>query len=202
MAVKVDGRSKPRPGLDEQRRQLVDTAVRVFAERSASNVSISELCRAADISRPTFYRCFEDKDALLAWVYDQAVDRYVSQIDLWAVPEGQPTRRWIREIVDRVVDQVLSEPDLARFVFVEYGDPTSPVRELVNERFRHTATELADGLDRSGRPSPSALFLMAVFAAIQWILFETLLAGPTPERVEAAKQAAWETAMGLVRTAP
>ena len=49
-----DGRAKPRPGVDEQRRIIVENAIRLFAASNARSVSILDICRAADISRPTF----------------------------------------------------------------------------------------------------------------------------------------------------
>lgn len=198
MAVKADGRSKPRPGIDEQRRHLVATATRLFSEQQASSVSVAELCREASVSRPTFYRCFDDKEALLSWVYDLAVHRYVEQIDFAEIPGDVPTEQWIRERVERIVDQVLSEPDLARFVFVEYGDPASPVRDLVNRRFRGTATELASRLQAATARAPSVRYIESVFASIQWILFETLRAGLTPARIDEAKLAVWEASMSML----
>lgn len=183
-----DGRSKPRPGIEEQRRAIIETATRLFAEQNARSVSIQDLCRAAGISRPTFYRAFEDKDALLAYVYDLAIDRYVDQLFLDDLPA--PTtdfRAWLTAAVDEMVDGVCATPDLARFALVEYGDPTSPAREHVNSRFRRAARRVQRAMRQAGRDAPSELYLMSVMAAIQWTLYETLLAGPTVARRDAAK---------------
>jgi len=69
-----DGRSKKRPGPAAQRNIILDAAVDLFVERGTSGVSISEICARADVGRQTFYRCFEDKPALLDHLYhlDQA----------------------------------------------------------------------------------------------------------------------------------
>ena len=142
----ADGRTKARPGVDEQRRIIVDNAIRLFAKSNARNVSILEICRAADISRPTFYRCFEDKHALLEYVYEQSVDRYVEQIILDELPHGGDVELWIRQAVDRIVDAVFEQPHLAQFIFLAYGDPGLPVRSIVNRAFEHSAEILEESL--------------------------------------------------------
>lgn len=38
-------------------------------------ITVREIAEACDISRTTFYRCFEDKYDLLIWIYTQEIDR-------------------------------------------------------------------------------------------------------------------------------
>ena len=61
------------PGKREEskartRRALLETARRLFVEQGTQAVSVSGICKAADISRPTFYRCFPDKAALVEYL--------------------------------------------------------------------------------------------------------------------------------------
>lgn len=194
-----DGRTKPRPGVDEQRRLIVDQAIQLFSTSNARNVSILEICRAADISRPTFYRCFDDKHALLAYVYELSVDRYVEHIILDELPRDGDVERWIGQAVDRVVDAVFEQPHVAQFVFVEYGDPASPVRHIVNDAFARSAEVLDASLREFYGDAPSPLYLTALMASVQWILFETLRSGLDDESRARAKLAVWQAAISAFR---
>ena len=187
-----DGRAKPRPGIEQQRRLIVEASTALFAERASAAVSVLEICAAADISRPTFYRCFANKEELLAYVYEIAVDRYVDQIVLRELPVSGDIEAWIWQAVDRIVDGVLEQPAMARFVFVEYGDPTSPVRDLINDAFARSAEVLVASIHEVYGDSPSRLYLKSLMASVQWTLFETLRAGPTAARRREAKLAIWQ----------
>lgn len=167
--AEVDGRTKPRPGVDAQRVAIAAAATRLFASRGSSEASVQAICREADVSRPTFYRCFADKDELLAHLYEVAVDQYVEQFFLASPTASSGDGAWLEDAIDGMVDGVLSDPDLARFVLAEYGIPGSPVRDIVNRSFDRAAKRLRPDASRAER-----LALTAGMAAIQWILHETL----------------------------
>ncbi len=76
-AKNIDGRSKKRPGVEEQSAIVTKAAVTLFAENGVRGVSIAQICAQAEVSRPTFYRCFEDKDALVSRIYEESVNAYV-----------------------------------------------------------------------------------------------------------------------------
>lgn len=194
-----DGRAKPRPGVDEQRRVVAESAIRLFARSDARRVSIQQVCQEADVSRPTFYRCFDDKRALLEYVYEQSVDKYVEQIILDELPRGGDIERWIWQAVTRVVDAVFEQPDVARFVFVEYGAPGSPVRDIVNDAFARSAEILESSLRGFYHDAPSRLYLTSMMASVQWILLETLRTGLDDESRKAAKIAVWQATASAFR---
>lgn len=47
--------------------QLARAMFRLLAEKSFSAISVSELCRAADISRQTFYSLFDSKESVITY---------------------------------------------------------------------------------------------------------------------------------------
>ena len=180
---------------------IVESALRLFAKSNARNVSVQQICREADVSRPTFYRCFADNHALLEYVYEQSVDRYVEQIILDELPSGGDVEEWLEQAVDRVVDAVFDQPDLAQFVFVEYGAPDSPVRSIVNQAFERSAKILESSLRNFYDDAPSRLYMSALMASVQWILFETLQAGVDGPSRARAKLAIWQAAASFFRFA-
>lgn len=193
-AGKDDGRRKRRPGLEEQKRIIVEAAVGLFVERGSRGVSISEICAAADVSRHTYYRCFDDKSDLLAYVYEQVANQYVEQIIFSDLPKGGAVDAWMTDAIDEVVDAVFEEAAMAQFIFVEYGDPTSPAYRVISDVFDRSAERLQAWLSRHYRVRASRLFLKSIMASVQWILLETMRAGLTDKSRREAKEAAWQVA--------
>lgn len=191
---KPDGRSKKRPGVDAQRRLIAEAAVDLFVAQGTAAVSISQICASADVSRPTFYRCFADKPALVAHIYELAVHDAVVMNLAAVLPEGRVD---VRAELDAMIDRILEQPAMAAFVFVESADRTSPAHTIVRERFAATATQLEAWYRERGRTPPPRMTLEATMAACQWIVHETIRHGASPARRTEAKQAMWELVQGV-----
>lgn len=58
----------------DRKRQLVDRAVTLFADRGYPHVSVADVARAAGVTAPSVYRHFDDKQALLAAAVLSGVD--------------------------------------------------------------------------------------------------------------------------------
>jgi AcrR family transcriptional regulator len=62
-------------GFDETHQELIETAVRLIAEKGVEAVSIAAVARATDINRTTVYYHFDSREALLdavkAWSSEQ-----------------------------------------------------------------------------------------------------------------------------------
>ena len=192
----TDKRSKPRPGLDEQRRIVVRAAVRLFSEEGTAAVTISRICKAADVSRPTFYRCFPDKEALLEHVYRVAVDTPV-QLNLAEVVDAGKDPR---SALDSMVDRLFEQPELAAFVFVQAADQRSPAFAIVQAAFERSAERIEAAYADRGATPPSRTALKATMAACQWIVHDAIRQGLTPEVRADAKQAMAEVVRGMFRT--
>jgi AcrR family transcriptional regulator len=81
---------------EERRSQIMDTALKVFAEKGFSGTSIKDIAEAADISQGLMYHYFASKDALL-----KATIEYHSFL-----PE---LRHILSDKVNLPADQVLKE---------------------------------------------------------------------------------------------
>ncbi|MGB3698284.1 MAG: TetR/AcrR family transcriptional regulator [Gordonia sp. (in: high G+C Gram-positive bacteria)] len=75
--------SKParRPRSIDRRRQLIDAATVLFAERGYPHVSVADIARRAGVSAPTLYRHFTDKQALLLAAVQSRVDELESSTE-------------------------------------------------------------------------------------------------------------------------
>lgn len=65
-----------RPLSQDTRDKLVEAIVRETLTKSLSSVTITELCNAAGVSRMTFYRNFDSKEAILKSKIDDLVEEY------------------------------------------------------------------------------------------------------------------------------
>jgi AcrR family transcriptional regulator len=195
--AKTDGRRKPRPGLAAQRRHLLDTAVGLFGERGSRDVSVSDLCHAANISRPTFYRCFPDKDALVATLYREAVLGPIESIVLSSLGARLNEPGWLRRANDDMLDALFAEAHVAALLFVESSDPRSPAHTIIQQAFDDVSATLRDLTLRSGGQPLGPVALKATLVAFQWVVHDAIQKGLTPGARADAKDATWELTQRL-----
>ncbi|RDH77385.1 TetR/AcrR family transcriptional regulator [Mycolicibacterium moriokaense] len=67
------GRRGVRPSGDDRELAILETAKRLFENRSIAEVSVDDLARGAGLSRPTFYFYFASKDAVLVALFKRAI---------------------------------------------------------------------------------------------------------------------------------
>jgi len=63
-----------------RRRQLVELAEQLFAERGFARTSMEELARRAGVTKPVIYELFESKDGLFRACVDRAIERMADSI--------------------------------------------------------------------------------------------------------------------------
>ena len=194
-ATVSDRRRKKRPGVGEQTEIIRKAAISLFAEKGTRAVSIALICDHADVSRPTFYRCFEDKDALLASIYEDAVNLHVEGF-LTKASLRNPEK--LRMSMDALLEAIYEHADLARLLFVESSDSSSPAARIIDRAFDQVADELARGLNKAGQKAPSQVYLKAVMAAIQWIVHDAMRQGLTPKARQEASAAAFDLAIATL----
>jgi AcrR family transcriptional regulator len=186
-----DGRSKKRPGIAEQNNSIVKAAVALFCEHGTAAVSISQICQQADITRPTFYRCFKDKDALLEELYRSSVNRAVEDILLHHIDKPGKGLDWIRTSLEGVYDAIFEQAELADLLFREAGDPSSPAYAIVNAAFDDIAKKLLHLAGITSNKSAAIIYFKSIMAANQWIVHDAITKGLTPKSRREAKNACW-----------
>ncbi len=186
-----DGRSKKRPGIEEQRRTLTEAAVQLFIKHGTGAVSISQICASADVSRPTFYRCFPDKEALISHVYAIAVSDHV-HVNLAAVMTVGTGVDEIRDALNAMIARIFEEPEIASFLFSESSDHQSPAFAIIDSTFEEAASKLEDWYSKQSASGPSRTTMKATMAACQWIVHDALRQGAGAAAQENARTSMWE----------
>jgi AcrR family transcriptional regulator len=119
-ASRVESSTTPRRRVrpaDERRRELLEAATALFAQRSATAVSVTDITTRAGVATGTFYRFFPTKEAILVDL------RHSMLTDLrhraGAVARASPAQDWWTA-ADRMVEELIGfwfeDPDRARVV--------------------------------------------------------------------------------------
>ncbi|MGH2724085.1 MAG: TetR/AcrR family transcriptional regulator [Actinomycetota bacterium] len=144
MAIRaVRKRITKRP--DERRQDIIDAAVRVFAERGVHGTTVAHITQAAEVAKGTFYLYFDSKEHLLAVLKERWVDESlaraaellekVGRADWWAL---------VDTAVENFVDYMLEHRDLIH-VFVQEGI-TEATSEIFAECHRKLDMMFASGI--------------------------------------------------------
>lgn len=188
----IDGRQKPRPGPEEQSRAIVDAAVSLFLKHGVRSVSIMQICDAADISRSTFYRCFDGIDDLLQYIYSISVFQPVESFMLANFKKDKSSSIDIKQTLDDLYEAIFAQGEYAELLFRESNDPNSPAFQVVNDTFDNIVTSLQQALPKTNGKKMDATFLKAILNANQWIAHNAIRKGLTKKNKQQAKDAAWQ----------
>jgi AcrR family transcriptional regulator len=189
----TSGAQSGRLSLAERRRQLIDVARRVFAERGFRGATTRQIAVAAGVTEALIFQHFPDKDSLYAAILDMQAstssnDEWLSSLEA-CNPEDEAAV--IRILYAGLIAQHERDPDLLRLmVFSALED--HPLSRHVHGRatrlYRFLEAFITRG-QRAGRFRPgSAGFLARATIAlpIHYILQRQLFRPPWPP-LEAAE---------------
>lgn len=82
---------------DMMRGYVADALLRLLERRAYAQVAIKEVAAEAGVSRSTFYRLFDGKDAVVSWWYARLMDEYVR---LFAARADRGREGYLRAVFD------------------------------------------------------------------------------------------------------
>ncbi len=159
------------------RERILETAKRLFADRSFEGVSIRDITGAAGVNTSMISYYFGGKDGLYEAIFDNefmSMVRFLSDSDAL---KNMPPRERIIYQVDKVVEMHTNHPDLARLLHHEMLHPTRMYSEkivkgvsLLAETFRMTFQEgIEKGIFRSDLKSFEMSYALASIVNYQFI---------------------------------
>jgi AcrR family transcriptional regulator len=131
-----------------QRRRLLLAIGEVIGESGLETATVGRICEQAGVSRRTFYELFPDREACLLAAFDQAIGR-LTQILLPAYRKQGPWRARVRGALVLFLEQLDTEPDLARLCVVESLRAGPGVRERRNQVLEALASIVDEGRQES-----------------------------------------------------
>jgi AcrR family transcriptional regulator len=149
-------------GLSGAQARIATTALRLFAERGSSSLTVSELAAAAGVARGTIYNNFSAPDALFEEIAARLADVAHHQIAHISRAVTDPAER-VSIGIRFFVRQAQEQPDWGRFV-LQFAMSNAVLQGVWAGQ---PAVDLKEGMT-SGR---------FTFAAQQELTFPTMMAG-------------------------
>lgn len=187
VSVKTPGKTRNRPGVDEQRRVIKQAAVSVFGDKGSTATSVSDICKAAGVSRDTYYRCFADKEALISYLYESSVNEHVLAV---LNPEfmDYEDRDWVSKVSEQTIDAILEQSEIAQFLYLESADPNSYAYQLINDAYDKSALRMQKWAKHQFGHAPATEYFKSLLFATQWLVHNAILSGMTKSQVAVAKK--------------
>jgi AcrR family transcriptional regulator len=169
--------------LSIARARIFEGMARVVAERGYASVTISDVVKAARISRSTFYEYFEDKEHCFVETYRTGCENGIAQIDAALRVLDEPdwrTRLWVS--LETYVSVLAAEPHFARVLLIEVlgGGPRSlAMRERILDIYVDHYRRL-HALARASDPKLPEIpdqFLRALVGGVAELVQQCLLEG-------------------------
>ena len=158
---------------ERTRRLIADKAFELFTDHGFGRTTVEQIAAAAEVGPSTLYRYFPTKETLvLEFVEDcllGAVAWFREQPEV-ELPDG------LQSVIERVLDQLESNPDRVRAVF-ELAAQTASVSAHLNEMIWRFRNELTDELVRrlAGNDPQDVEFTAALAAGIAMNIIETVV---------------------------
>jgi AcrR family transcriptional regulator len=138
----------PMQGVGRRERKAVTTrlklfrcALRLFAERGFSNITVEDITEAADVGKGTFFNYFDSKDQVLSVMAEIQLGKVREALQ--AAEDGKRTIRWVLlNLFARICEEPGRSPELARALLTAFL--SSSIRESLSQN-------MSDGRRMVGR---------------------------------------------------
>ncbi len=131
---------------DALRKRVFEAAEELLADRSFSDLSVTDICAAADISRQTFYRYFKDKYDILQWHFVTGVGQYLFEVGR-TLNWHDATLLSIREIMDHKVIYMAAYQQSRGYQSISAFGHRAVRDNLVETLVTYKGVEISDSLD-------------------------------------------------------
>lgn len=160
------------------RRQIIDAAVGLIAERGFSATSVDEIAEAAGVAKGSVYYNFGSKADLFAQILTEGVTRLTASLRAAAAAAGD--RPPLAALAGELLRQVHDNPAFAKVVAAEVfrtgRDWQDSIRLIHDEAMAVFAKAVADGdptLDpQDAEIAGSAVFGATLVAGLEWLAFQ------------------------------
>lgn len=169
-----------------QRTNIQLAAIPVFVHKGLVETTVKDLLTAANVSRRTFYRYFQNKTEVLEGIYQTAVALLLARFDEMQRVAGSP-QDWLGAMVERFFDYHLAVGPIIRLMQEEARRADSPLavhRQHAHGQMVRLLAERLDGADRRRDP----LTYQALLWALEATSLELLAGAASPAEIERAKR--------------
>jgi AcrR family transcriptional regulator len=157
---------------ERTRRLIADKAFELFSDNGFGRTTVEQIAAAAEVGPSTLYRYFPTKEGLVL----EFVDDCLADAVTWF--HEQPALELsagLRAVIERVLEQLETNPDRVRAVF-DLAEQTGSVSAHLNELIWRFRNDLADELVRRLTGDPLHVeFVAALSAGITMNIIENVV---------------------------
>jgi AcrR family transcriptional regulator len=164
---------------------ILQAGLEVFSRKGFDATRVEDILDAAEVARRTFYKRFDNKEDVLAAIYELAT-RELLEAMRDSQSEGDALQA-VRAAVDMYLDYHVMNARMVGVLVqqaIRFDSPLAPLRQ----RFRD---EVIASLDRAVQASTGEkndpTFYAALLSALEGVSMDLLASGAGPEQVERAK---------------
>ena len=130
----------------QNRQRFLDAAEPLFERYGYQKVTIQDVCKAAGMSKPTFYDLFKDKEDLFVWMIIHICETAIEDWEVGLQKRISPTKKLI-SFIDFIAELTKEKPifisiykdpsAMEKFAWILYSTPHSPIlsslRQILND---------------------------------------------------------------------
>jgi AcrR family transcriptional regulator len=174
--------------MNERRQQLIDAAVRVFADRGFRGATTREIAVAAGVTEAVIFQHFPDKDSLYAAILEQKSRDHQAQqwiADMQATAETGDTSAVLRMLFSGIVRQHERDPYVLRLMVYSALEqhPLAQQMHAQGMRLYKFLEQFIVNGQRAGRfrDAPPAVLVRVILAVpIYYVMQRRLFGTPWP----------------------
>jgi AcrR family transcriptional regulator len=123
-------------------KKLIETGRKLFWKYGFRRVSVDEICREADISKMTFYRCFDNKTELAKTIFTEVVRGAIERFNDIMNADIPPSEK-LKQIL---IMKMEGTNDISReFLMDFYSSTDTGLKEYVDSLTRTSWNEIIEG---------------------------------------------------------
>ncbi|MBR7837280.1 TetR/AcrR family transcriptional regulator [Actinospica durhamensis] len=162
--------------LATQRDRLYDGLVRTVAEHGYANATVTDICRAAGVTRPAFYEHFDGKEGAFLAAYTHGTDLLLDVLDQAYAAHAGGWRSAVWENLEILLEVLAGAPAFAAMAIVEIEAAGPAARRRRVELLHRFRRFFAEAPEPPG-PVDRAELIDTVIGGVYSAIYQRISAG-------------------------
>lgn len=176
----------------KKRNQIIEAAVKVFAQKGFYLAKVSDVAKAANIADGTIYLYFKNKDDLLISLFEHKMEHILQRFHSHLHKIVDPVEK-LYGLIDMFFELIEEDKDLADVFQVELRQSTKFLKDYRNQKFidylSMIASIIREGIEKGFFRSDLNIKVVKImiFGALDEVARQWILGADTVYSIEEAK---------------